>query len=195
VTGKQLVDKRRALSHTQETLALELEITRATVARWEADNDQAIPKMAGLTISTLKNRGGATTKESQEVTGKQLANNRKQLGHTQETLAVELGITRATVARWEAKEDPIPKIARIAISTLENKSAQTTRESNKPKRGRPPTGENKERILVTADKGLIKAARDMGINLSRAAEDGIRRALDTEELKQLRDAKDQSQQG
>jgi hypothetical protein len=50
--------------------------------------------------------------------------------------------------------------------------------TKKRKPGRPATGVTKQRILVTVDIELAKRARAAGINISAAAEAGIRTAID-----------------
>lgn len=48
----------------------------------------------------------------------------------------------------------------------------------KKRPGRPKTGETKQRILVTVDRKVVTLARAAGINISAAAESGIKAAVD-----------------
>lgn len=50
--------------------------------------------------------------------GKELKEKRKNLELTQEALALELGVTANTVARWERDEMKIPPFLHLAIETI-----------------------------------------------------------------------------
>lgn len=53
MTGKELRRRRKALGWTQEHLARELEITRATLSAWEGRGEESVPRTASLSIEAL----------------------------------------------------------------------------------------------------------------------------------------------
>jgi transcriptional regulator with XRE-family HTH domain len=66
-----------------------------------------------------------------KLTGEEIKNKRIKLGITQEQLAARVGVTSATVSRWErGKYTPHPLIARHVLEFLETNlktSAQYTK--------------------------------------------------------------------
>jgi transcriptional regulator with XRE-family HTH domain len=56
--------------------------------------------------------------------GDDLRKRRQKLDLTQEQLAVELGVDRNTVARWERDERVIPAYLDLALKTIERESAK-----------------------------------------------------------------------
>jgi len=63
--------------------------------------------------------------------GNELRDTRKRLNLTQEDLAVHLGVSTNTVARWERGEHPIPDYLELALEGLEVRFARTGKVSNK----------------------------------------------------------------
>lgn len=57
------------------------------------------------------------------------------------------------------------------------KKAKSKRGGARPGSGRPATGATKKRILNTIDLEVAEEAKELGVNLSAAAEEGIRRAV------------------
>lgn len=60
------------------------------------------------------------------------------------------------------------------------KQSKTKGLQPKKKAGRPrlKAGDKRRKLTLTVTPGLVEAARAAGVNLSRAAEDGISSALD-----------------
>ena len=53
MTGHELRERRSALGWTQEHLARELDITRATLSGWESRKDGPVPRTAELAVHAL----------------------------------------------------------------------------------------------------------------------------------------------
>ena len=53
------------------------------------------------------------------MTGADLREWRKRNDRTQESLALELGVTRQTVVHWERSAAPLAKMVRLALRALE----------------------------------------------------------------------------
>jgi putative transcriptional regulator len=62
-----------------------------------------------------------------KLTGEEIKNKRIKLGLTQEQLAVEVGVTSATVSRWERnKYTPHPLIARHVLEFFDTNLRTST---------------------------------------------------------------------
>lgn len=59
------------------------------------------------------------------MTGKELKIKRNDLGLTQESLAIKLGVAANTIARWERNEMKIPPFLHLALKTIENEVIKT----------------------------------------------------------------------
>ncbi len=64
-----------------------------------------------------------------EMIGKELKEKRTELDFTQEHLAIELGVTANTVARWERDEMKIPPFLHLALKTVERNLEEEKRKA------------------------------------------------------------------
>jgi len=66
------------------------------------------------------------------MTGTELKEIRKDLGHTQDSLAGVLGTTSTTVARWERGEVTIPNYLGLALKQIQKEMPKKVTKAGRP---------------------------------------------------------------
>lgn len=119
--GERIAEQRKKLGLSQEELAEALNISRSTLAGYEAENKhppyRTLVRMAeyfGVTTDYLLGlaKGGNT------MLGKRINELRKSSGMTQEEFGKKLGVIKQTVSSWENDLSEPNHAATIAIAKL-----------------------------------------------------------------------------
>jgi len=108
---------------------------------------------------------------------------RAKAGHTQATLAKEMGVHLRTVTRWEIGEVIIPRVVELAIRYIgehANKSGLTRRSTNRTLlENRIDVGAVKAALLEARKKGTVAWKKmELGLSKKRARQHSVSRRKD-----------------